>query len=69
MYVALWNWLPGRRVAKTAWMLLLFLAVVAVLYLWIFPAIAPLLPYEDVTVQSPVPTSQMPSPSTGAPRL
>lgn len=43
--------------ARTLQALLLFLLVVAVLFLWVFPAVTPYLPYEDVTVTPPSPTS------------
>lgn len=55
MYPALWRLLPGNRFAKFVQMLLLLLAVVAVLFLWVFPAIAPLMPYNEVTIQGTVP--------------
>jgi hypothetical protein len=50
MYAALWRVLPGNRGAKVLWMILLFLIVVAVLFTWVFPAVAPLLPFDRVTV-------------------
>ena len=42
----------GRRRAVTARLsaLLLFVGVVAVLLNWVFPAIAPLMPFNDITV-------------------
>ncbi len=56
MYAALWRLLPGRRVAKSLQMLLLAVAVVALLFLWVFPAVAPHLPFENVTLDAPTPT-------------
>jgi hypothetical protein len=53
MYAALWRRLPGGRLAKTLSALVLFAATVVILFGWVFPAIAPLLPFEDVTVQGP----------------
>lgn len=50
MYAALWRVLPGGRWAKLGWSVLLFLIVVAVLFTWVFPAIAPLLPFDRVTI-------------------
>ena len=50
MYAALWRALPGRRGAKLATMILLFLIVVAMLFTWVFPAVAPLLPFDQVTI-------------------
>jgi hypothetical protein len=50
MYAALWRLLPGGRAPKALQCLLLAALVVAVLFLWVFPAVAPHLPFEDVTV-------------------
>ncbi len=50
MYAALWRVLPGGRWAKLAWCVLLFGLVVLVLFWWVFPAVAPLLPFDQVTV-------------------
>jgi len=51
MYAALWRRLPGGRLLRALQLLVLVLAVVAVLFLWVFPAVAPHLPFEDVTVE------------------
>lgn len=51
MYAALWRRLPGNRLVKSLLALLLFLAVVAVLFTWVFPAITPYQPFENVTVE------------------
>jgi hypothetical protein len=51
MYAALWRLLPGGRLAKTLQAVVLAAVVVAVLFLWVFPAVAPHLPFEDVTVE------------------
>lgn len=71
MYAALWRALPGNRWAKSAESLLLFLAVVAILFLWVFPLVTPYLPFENVTVQpssSPTtsPTTTSPTTTSGA---
>ncbi|MBK6441263.1 MAG: hypothetical protein IPF90_03755 [Actinomycetales bacterium] len=50
MYAALWRVLPGTRWVKAFWALVLFLVVVAILFTWVFPAIAPLLPFDRVTI-------------------
>lgn len=50
MYAALWRALPGPRWAKALQCLLLALAVVAVLFTWVFPAVSPLLPFTGNTV-------------------
>jgi hypothetical protein len=52
MYAALWRLLPGRRLAKTFEAALLAAVVVVVLFLWVFQAAAPHLPFEDVTISS-----------------
>ncbi len=51
MYAALWRLFPGGRLAKTLQALLLFAVVVAILFIWVFPAVAPHLPFEDVTIE------------------
>lgn len=50
MYGALWRVLPGNRWAKAVQLLILFAAVVFVCFQWVFPAIAPLMPFNDNTV-------------------
>ena len=50
MYAALWRALPGNRWVKALECLGLAVLVVTVLFVWVFPAIAPLLPYQDVAV-------------------
>ena len=61
MYAALWRRLPGGRAAKALQLLLLAVLAVAVLFVWVFPAVAPHLPFENVTIDTPSPTG-----STGA---
>ena len=51
MYAALWRALPGGRLAKALECLVLFLLVVAVLFVWVFPAVAARLPFENVTLE------------------
>lgn len=53
MYAALWRVLPGGRLLKLLQAAALFLGVVALLFLVVFPAVAPLLPWADVTVGAP----------------
>jgi hypothetical protein len=50
MYGWLWRRLPGPTAVRVVIALLLFLAVVAVLFLWVFPWVEPRLPFTDVTV-------------------
>jgi hypothetical protein len=52
MYAALLRLLPGGRLAKTLQAVLLVAVVVGVLFLGVFPAVAPHLPFEDVTISS-----------------
>lgn len=59
MYAALWRALPGRRPAKILQCVVLALLVIAVLFLWVFPALVPYLPWENVTLEAP------PSPPAG----
>ncbi|MEI2732040.1 MAG: hypothetical protein V9G08_08575 [Dermatophilaceae bacterium] len=64
MYAALWRALPGNRWVKALECLGLAVLVVTVLFVWVFPAIAPLLPYQDVTVgaaPAPAPGSLLPT--------
>ncbi|WP_051942661.1 hypothetical protein [Streptacidiphilus rugosus] len=79
MYGFLWRKLPGSVPVRALQCLLLFLAVVFVLFQFVFPAVEPLLPFGDVTVNgtgggagsSSTSPSPGPSPSTlnGAHRL
>lgn len=66
MYGALWRVLPGGRGAKALQCVVLFLAVVAVLFVWVFPAVSLHLPFENVTVEGGTPTSTA-SPATSTP--
>ena len=52
MYAALWRLLPGGRAAKALQCVVLAALVVAALFLWVFPVVAPHLPFEDVTVST-----------------
>lgn len=53
MYAALWRLLPGGRALKALQMLVLAAAFVAVLFAWVFPAVTPHLPFENVTIDAP----------------
>jgi hypothetical protein len=50
-YGWLWRILPGPKAAKVVQVVVLLLAVVAVLFTWVFPVIAPLMPFNDTTVE------------------
>ncbi|CCH77197.1 conserved hypothetical protein [Nostocoides japonicum T1-X7] len=50
MYAALWHLLPGPRWAKALQCLVLLVVVLAVCFWWVFPAIAPHMPFNDSTV-------------------
>ena len=50
LYGALWRALPGPTPAKALQVLVLLAAVVAFLFLWLFPRIAPSMPFNDNTV-------------------
>ena len=52
MYAALWRALPGPRWVKALQCLVLVLAVVAVCFVWLFPAVAPYMPFNDNTVET-----------------
>ena len=50
MYSFIWSKLPGPTVVKLLIALVLFAAVVAALFLWVFPWIDTVLPLQDVTI-------------------
>jgi hypothetical protein len=50
MYSWTWRHLPGPLVARLVQALVLLAAAVALLLFVVFPAVEPLLPYNDVTV-------------------
>ena len=49
-YGFVWRILPGPTALKVVAALILALAVVAVLFTWVFPVIAPYMPFNDHTV-------------------
>ena len=53
MYGWIWRTLPGGRVSKALASMVLLALVVTLLFLVVFPAIEPLLPFGDVTVEQP----------------
>jgi hypothetical protein len=50
MYAALWRLVPGPWPVKLLVMVLLAAVVVAVCFTWVFPAVAPLMPFNENTV-------------------
>ena len=50
MYGLLWRLLPGPVWIRVILAILLVLAVVAVCFTWAFPAVAPFMPFNDITV-------------------
>lgn len=63
MYVWIWRHLPGGLPGKLLGSLLLLTAAVLLLFFVVFPAVEPLLPFNDVTVE---PGSAGVGPSPGA---
>ena len=58
LYAAIWRALPGPLAVRILLAVVLVLAVVAVLFVWVFPRIAPLMPFNDNTVD-PSATSRL----------
>jgi hypothetical protein len=50
LYGAIWRALPGPLPVRILLAAVLVLAVVAFCFLWLFPRIAPLMPFNDNTV-------------------
>lgn len=50
MYGLLWRALPGPKALKAVELIVLAAIVIAVLFTWVFPAIAPLMPFNSTTV-------------------
>lgn len=50
LYAAIWRALPGPLGVRILLATVLVLLVVAVCFLWLFPRIAPLMPFNDNTV-------------------
>lgn len=51
MYAWLWRRLPGPRWARVLQAVLLASLVVLALFLWVFPIVTPLLPFDQVTLE------------------
>ncbi len=50
MYGWLWRHLPGPALVRTVILLVLAAGVLAACFLWVFPAVAPFMPFNDATV-------------------
>ncbi len=50
MYGWLWRHLPGPTAVRVLILVLLAAAVLVACYLWVFPALAPYMPFNDTTV-------------------
>ena len=50
MYAAIWRHLPGPAWVRIVLVMLLFAAIVAALFTWVFPWAETWLPFTDVTV-------------------
>jgi hypothetical protein len=50
MYAWLWRVLPGAAWFRVLLLAVLAVAVVAVCFTWVFPALAPLMPFNEITV-------------------
>ena len=55
MYGALWRLLPGPWGIRLVLAVLLGAAAVAVCFLWLFPAVAPYVPFNQQTVEETTP--------------
>lgn len=51
MYSTLWRLLPGPWPVRAAMMVVLVLLAVAACFLWVFPAVAPFVPFNEQTVE------------------
>lgn len=61
MYGTLWRMLPGPWPVKVLLSLVLVVVVVAICFLWLFPAIAPFMPFNGNSVQSGLPSPGSPT--------
>lgn len=65
MYAWLWGHLPGPAPVRVLLAAALFICVVAVLFVWVFPWLEPQLPFTSVTVDTGTPTALSTALSTG----
>jgi hypothetical protein len=50
MYAWLWRHLPGPTAVRVLIALVLVAAVLVACFAWVYPALAPLMPFNDTTV-------------------
>jgi hypothetical protein len=50
IYPWIWRHLPGPTVVKVLGAVALVVVVVAILFLWVFPWLSPLLPFQQQTI-------------------
>ncbi|WP_157732639.1 hypothetical protein [Cellulomonas uda] len=50
MYAWLWRHLPGPAAVRVLVLAVLAVAVLAACFVWVFPAVAPYMPFNDTTV-------------------
>lgn len=67
MYTWIWRHLPGPVALRALQAAALAVAVTAALFLWVFPRVEAALPYSDVTVPGPSPSSPAAANPSGAP--
>ena len=53
MYAFMWRHLPGPVWVQALVVLALLAAVTVACFGWVFPAVTPFLPFEDITVGTP----------------
>jgi len=51
MYTALWRVLPGPAWARVLLLLAGFVALTLVLFLFVFPIVEPMLPFDQITLE------------------
>lgn len=64
MYGFIWRALPGSLIVRALLALVLIAAVVYACFTWLFPAIAPYMPFNDSVIETAGGAS-MPAPHTG----
>lgn len=52
MYSWIWSKLPGPTAVKLLIALVVFVAIVAVLFQWVFPWVDTVLPLQDVSIEN-----------------